>query len=570
MNFHDSFLNKIENMNRNLETIFPLKSSVVELRENLDPILYEVAQALKKSIAILIILRDARPYALSTYGISKNKLQEIDLLIDHHELPDLPFAISNPIKDKEGRLIGHLLLADPLPSHFSQHDQQILDIYIKWMASEFEKTIFKKNNDYYQLLTDIVSKSNSLSEKINDLILLSCQLLGGLGGAIVSFSSERKGIVKNAVGPWLKSGDQLNQPFIDCFDFSKDMVNFRFDFRKYDVIGKKLFTDKNGFSLLLLYSNEKFTVDSHIMNQGMMKFIIDWLKREIKRNFRKHNRADMVYIYHDLFKTVKDAIVISNQKLTIQLVNNAAKRLFGYKKVDMVGKQLSDFILNKNDQSIHNLRKLCENPLHQDHVIEFKTKRQDGTMIWLEMTTYLIRTKRDCLFGHVIKDITAQKDNQAKIHRLAYFDSLTDLPNRISFNEKIVECLESNQRFGILFLDINGFKEVNDTYGHNMGDQLLKEIGYRLEKLKSQFKFHAYRYGGDEFLVLVDSCLEKINDITRIIKKELSRKYYFNNHELSISASIGTGIFPEDGSDILTLLQKADFAMYQAKFSDEN
>ncbi|MTT30876.1 diguanylate cyclase [Terrilactibacillus sp. BCM23-1] len=569
MNFHDSFLNKIikiENTNQDLETTFPLKPSVFELRENLDPILYEVAQTLKKSIVILIILENDRPYVLSTYGIPKNKLREIDLDIDSH---DLPFVISEPIKDMKGRLLGHLLLADPRPSHFSKHDQQTLDIYIKWMASVFKKTIFKKNNDYYQLFTDIVCKSTSLSKKMNDLILLSCQLSGGSGGAIVSFSYDREGIVENAVGPWLKSGDRLNQPFTDYFDLSKDMDHYRFDFGKYDIIGKKLITDKNGLSVLLLYSNEKFTIDSHFINQGMMKFIVDWLKREIKRSLSKRNRIDMVKVYHDLFKTVKDAIIISNQKLTIQFVNKVAKRLFGYKKVDMVGKKLTD-IINKNDQSIHKLKQLCENPVHTDHVIEFKAKQRDGTMIWLEMTTYIIKTKRECLFGHVIKDITTQKANQAMIHRLAYFDSLTDLPNRISFNEKVVECLESHQRFGILFIDINGFKEVNDTYGHNMGDQLLKEIGYRLEKLKSQLNFHAYRYGGDEFLVLVNRRLEKINDISRTIKKELSRRYYFINHEISISASIGTSIFPEDGSDILTLLQRADLAMYQAKFSDEN
>ena len=187
----------------------------------------------------------------------------------------------------------------------------------------------------------------------------------------------------------------------------------------------------------------------------------------------------------------------------------------------------------------------------------------------------------------VVRDITLQKHNEEKIRRLAYFDTLTGLPNRQSFLERLdrelLRARRTNRRMALLFLDLDGFKRINDTLGHSAGDCLLQTIADRLqEKLRAgafiarpaldESSLHFARLGGDEFTVVlpdVDSA-ETACVVARRIQTLLALPALIGEQEVAVTSSIGIALFPDDGLDAVTLLKHADTAMYYAKEQGRN
>jgi diguanylate cyclase len=173
-------------------------------------------------------------------------------------------------------------------------------------------------------------------------------------------------------------------------------------------------------------------------------------------------------------------------------------------------------------------------------------------------------------------------DSERRLHRMAYFDTLTELPNRQFFREHLQHMIalarRQNLKLGILFLDLDGFKRINDTLGHHLGDQVLQETGNRLRKsLRASDALirvgtnlegdSLARLGGDEFTVLL-STIERNEDAATVaerIRVNLAQAYIFGDHELYTTTSIGIAIFPDDGDTAEELLQNADLAMYYAK-----
>lgn len=174
-----------------------------------------------------------------------------------------------------------------------------------------------------------------------------------------------------------------------------------------------------------------------------------------------------------------------------------------------------------------------------------------------------------------VNDITLRKNAEERIYRQAHFDSLTGLPNRLLFNDRLKQSIARVKRYkqmiGVLFLDLDRFKQVNDTLGHSVGDALLQKVAKRLESTVREGDTVS-RFGGDEFaIVLVD--LDQVEDIIRIASKILNiflSPIQLEGHELYITSSIGISICPNDGKDSEALLQNADTAMYRAKEQGRN
>ncbi|SFV62818.1 Sensory box/GGDEF family protein [hydrothermal vent metagenome] len=166
------------------------------------------------------------------------------------------------------------------------------------------------------------------------------------------------------------------------------------------------------------------------------------------------------------------------------------------------------------------------------------------------------------LFAH---DITTQKQCSLYFEDKAVTDALTNLLNRFGFEQKIDRLLEGSDKFALLFMDLNLFKSVNDTYGHYFGDCLLSEVGSRLESIFDDDTVVA-RYGGDEFVILTKRCSkEEVEDISKAITESINREYVIDGKILQIGVSIGISHYPEDATTRDLLLQKADEAMYRAK-----
>ncbi len=188
----------------------------------------------------------------------------------------------------------------------------------------------------------------------------------------------------------------------------------------------------------------------------------------------------------------------------------------------------------------------------------------------------------------VAQDITERKQAEEQITRMAYFDSLTNLPNRKLFQDRLnLAILHSGRHerlLALLFLDLDDFKRINDIFGHSVGDQLLKEVAERLKQsvrksdslsryfTEDDSNFTVARFGGDEFAVILPEIVntEDAAKVARRILDAMAKPFYLDNHEVFVGASIGITICPFDGADSDTMLKNADSAMYHAKSQMKN
>jgi diguanylate cyclase (GGDEF)-like protein/PAS domain S-box-containing protein len=210
-------------------------------------------------------------------------------------------------------------------------------------------------------------------------------------------------------------------------------------------------------------------------------------------------------------------------------------------------------------------------------ICEYRLKTKDNDYIWVLTRGKAIRDNN----GKVIKmagshtNITDKKKAEEKINHLAYFDIITDLANRTLFEEKMNKCIvdtnTNKEMFGLIYLDLDNFKNVNDTLGHAFGDVLLRNVASLIKKHVSNEDIVA-RLSGDEYAIIVPKLktLEKINVLAEKIKDEFQNPFILANHEVYVTVSMGIAIYPTDGEDQQTLLKNADTAMYCAKEKGKN
>lgn len=192
--------------------------------------------------------------------------------------------------------------------------------------------------------------------------------------------------------------------------------------------------------------------------------------------------------------------------------------------------------------------------------------------IFEEYVHYLSENNRIRIY---IYDITQRKQAEQMLRYQALHDSLTGLPNRDFFYQKLVSLIdeysENKKQIAVLFIDLDRFKNINDNLSHHIGDQLLQNLAYRLLSYLSNDCFFS-RWGGDEFTLIVSNIekIEELGKISKTILDSLKEPFYIDNHTLYITASIGISIYPEDGKDEETLIKNADAALYRAKAQGRN
>ena len=203
--------------------------------------------------------------------------------------------------------------------------------------------------------------------------------------------------------------------------------------------------------------------------------------------------------------------------------------------------------------------------------------RKDGTPLSLWVTASCVHNADGTIrnFVRVFTDISLLKETQRKLEQLASFDTLTGLPNRRLLHDRLEQTLRRTQRsndgMAVMFIDLDGFKNVNDTYGHAVGDLLLREVASRLQKcIRSSDSVG--RLGGDEFGIVLEGARlpAEAAQIGERIVAAMAEPIVVEGHRLTVAASIGIAIYPDDGTDAATLLRNADAAMYAAKQAGRN
>lgn len=266
------------------------------------------------------------------------------------------------------------------------------------------------------------------------------------------------------------------------------------------------------------------------------------------------------------------AIMITDTTGKIEYVNPRFTHLTGYTAEEAIGE--NPRMLKSGETSAADYRRLWETITGgAEWRGEFQNRNKNGELFWVSASVSPV-TDGEGKITHFIsfqEDITERKEAEESIRRMAYFDSLTGLPNRHLFYELLQKALAQAQRhkhlLGVLFLDLDRFKSINDTLGHLAGDQLLQAVAQRLRGCCRREIDTVARCGGDEFMVLLPE-LNDLQETARVAQKIIDAfadPFILPEHRLSASTCIGISIFPHDGSDAETLIKKADMAMYRAK-----
>jgi diguanylate cyclase (GGDEF)-like protein len=237
---------------------------------------------------------------------------------------------------------------------------------------------------------------------------------------------------------------------------------------------------------------------------------------------------------------------------------------------------LLDFVLEDDrDQAQRSLAAALRGPRRLTGELRLRDRRGEVRWFTCTVASQADASRQVVRVRGAMLDVTARRIAESRVQRLAYHDDLTGLPNRAAFMDDIARAAQQarvrGSRFGLLFLDLDGFKEINDSLGHDAGDELLQEVATRVRRCLRQADRLA-RFGGDEFLVLIDPVRRRrdVETVTRKILKAVATPLKLHGLMATVSASIGIAMYPDDGDDPQRLLKNADAAMYLAKENGRN
>jgi len=281
---------------------------------------------------------------------------------------------------------------------------------------------------------------------------------------------------------------------------------------------------------------------------------------------------------HMIVEMAAEGIVSIDTKGLILSFNRAAQKIFGYSEQEIIGKNVSVLMPQPHrDRHDEYISRYLQTGL--SHVIgtsrELQGLRKDGTTFPMDLSISEIALGETHFFTGLLRDISEQKLAQKQIEQLAHYDALTHLPNRSLFYDRLGQAImmskRRQRRIVLMYIDLDGFKQVNDSMGHHTGDLLLVEVAKRLRLCVRESDTLA-RLGGDEFTVILNDTHER-EDMEMLAKKiieSLDQPFDLQGHAVKIGASIGIARYPDDASTTGTLLIVADKAMYAAKAAGKN
>lgn len=317
-----------------------------------------------------------------------------------------------------------------------------------------------------------------------------------------------------------------------------------------------------------------FPVEVHIdqFGSGNQRMII-----ALARDVTERKRAeDVLRLAATVFETTTEAIMVTDAENRVKAVNPAFTRITGYSVVEILGRNPNILASGRHDRGFYEdmWRRLSETGHWEG---EIWNRRRSGEIYpeWLSIATIFdddgAVVERVALFT----DITKRKKDEEQIRRQANFDALTGLPNRTLFLDRLSRAIAQSKReartVGLLFVDLDRFKTVNDSLGHIFGDRLLEQVAGRLTGCVREADTVA-RLGGDEFTIILAD-IRREQDAATVAEKiieRLGQPFMIEGHDLFIGASVGITIFPTDADDAATMLRNADIAMYRAKEAGRN
>ncbi len=335
---------------------------------------------------------------------------------------------------------------------------------------------------------------------------------------------------------------------------------------------------RNGktYAVLNVYTSEPNYFDHEIIRlfdemKEDLSFALDSYDREIVRR----RAVDELKLAGKVFQQSQDAILICDQSNRIISVNPAFTEITGYSEAEALGQDPGFLSSGRHNREFYEQlwRSILDHSYWQG---EIWNRRKNGELFPEWLTISAVRDNNNSITHYIaiFSDITLHKESEERIEHLAHYDPVTDLPNRILLRAHVDHELTVAERqkksFALLFLDLDHFKNINDSLGHTVGDQVLVKISERLRGILREEDTVA-RLGGDEFNVLLSEAnfkgaalvASKIIDV-------IAQPIHIDHYQLHVTASIGISLYPENGRDYETLSKNADTALYQSKHKGRN
>ena len=302
----------------------------------------------------------------------------------------------------------------------------------------------------------------------------------------------------------------------------------------------------------------------------LARLVLD--KLEVRRLAIAHHAGQTRF--EQIAATSPDGIICADRQGRITFWNPACERLFGFKATQAVGSSL-ELIVPPRMRGGHasGLQRVAAGgaPRLLGTTVELDACHEDGREFPIELSLSMWQEDGQASFGAIIRDMTTRRADEERLFQLAHIDSLSGLPNRGVLLSRVAECLDRKEPFALLMIDLDGFKDVNDTLGHRAGDQVVKEVAQRLLSCAKPI-YTVARLGGDEFAVLMPgkTALSQIEHDANCMLRTIASTMIVNAHPTHVTASIGIAVSPSDGADVGDLLSAADLAMYEAKAQGRN
>ncbi len=281
--------------------------------------------------------------------------------------------------------------------------------------------------------------------------------------------------------------------------------------------------------------------------------------------------------YRSIIEQMEDGYFETDLRGNFTFVNEAECRNLGYSHDELIGMNRRRYTDEKNSKLLFHLFNNVYRTGEPVKAHDLEVISKDGTKLFNEISVALIRNAQGEPIGFrgIARDVTERKLQEEKIQYMATHDSLTGLPNRVLFGQLLSHAIESAKRYGrklaVFFIDLDRFKIINDTLGHDAGDQLLREIAARFRQTLRAMDVVA-RLGGDEFVVMIEE-ISDTGQVAVVAHKLIAtamKPMTIMRQECRVTASIGVSIYPSDGQDEQTLMKNADIAMYFAKEEGKN
>jgi diguanylate cyclase (GGDEF)-like protein/PAS domain S-box-containing protein len=310
-----------------------------------------------------------------------------------------------------------------------------------------------------------------------------------------------------------------------------------------------------------------------IMAHDIGKFIeADFSEK--KRHKTETSLRESQEKFHGIAAAAYDAIVMVDNDGHISFWNKAAERIFGYEEKESFGQNMHELLAppeyyDEAEEAFSRWQTTGRGPVIGS-TRELAALRKDGVKIPVELSLSSVKVSDQWHAIGMIRDISLRKETEERVIHLSLHDNLTDLPNRNLLMERIQQALplakRQSKKVAILYIDLDKFKPINDTFGHQAGDKALKIAAEKM-KLCVRESDTIARVGGDEFVIVLQEITgpEDAKVVANKVIKEICSPFYIDDNRCELGASVGMSLYPDHGEDTDTIIKNADEAMYQAK-----